>query len=197
MTAVLDLGHGPTHDEMVALHTRLVARAESAGLLDVAYRTVDSPVGELLLAATSAGLVRVAYANEDFEEVLVELARRISPRVLGAPGRLDAAAGQLEEYFSGHRRDFALPVDLTLASGFRRVVLTYLPTIGYGRTASYGHVAAAVDHPRAVRAVGTACANNPLPIVLPCHRIVRSDGRLGEYLGGAEIKRRLLDMETR
>jgi methylated-DNA-[protein]-cysteine S-methyltransferase len=178
------------------LHDRLAAAAERAGILDVAYRTLDTPVGPLLLAATEAGLVRVAYTREGHEQVLQELATRISPRVLLAPLRLESAARELEEYFAGRRRIFDLPLDLRLATGFRRTVLDHLPEIGYGTTASYAAVAAAAGSPRAVRAVGTACATNPLPVVVPCHRVVRSDGTLGQYAGGVEAKRTLLDLEA-
>ena len=182
-------------DVIERLHERLASAAGDAGLLDVAYRTVDSPVGPLLLAATDAGLVRVAYAREDHERVLAELAARISPRVLRAPARLDAAARELDDYFAGRRRAFDLPLDLRLARGFRRSVLTHLPEIGYGSTASYATLAAAAGSPRAVRAVGTACATNPLPVVVPCHRVVRSDGALGQYIGGTEAKHALLVLE--
>jgi methylated-DNA-[protein]-cysteine S-methyltransferase len=176
------------------LHDRLVADAERAGLLDVAYRTVDSPVGPLLLAATPAGLVRVAYGSPD--EALTSLADKVSPRILHAPGRLDAVARQLDEYFARTRHTFDVPLDLRLASGFRRSVLDHLPDIGYGRTASYADVAAAAGSPRAVRAVGTACALNPVPVVLPCHRVVRSDGSMGRYAGGDDAKRTLLALEA-
>jgi methylated-DNA-[protein]-cysteine S-methyltransferase len=158
-------------------------------------RTVDSPVGSLLLAATPAGLVRVAYALEDHDLVVADLAARISPRVLRAPARLDAAARELDEYFAGRRRAFDLPLDLRLVRGFRRVVITHLPQIGYGSTVSYTALAAAAGSPRAVRAAGTACATNPLPVVVPCHRVVRSDGGLGQYLGGTQVKRALLELE--
>ena len=182
-------------DVVERLHERLASAAGDAGLLDVAYRTVDSPVGPLLLAATDAGLVRVAYAREDHERVLADLAARISPRVLRAPARLDAAARELDDYFAGRRRAFDLPLDLRLARGFRRSVLTHLPEIDYGSTASYATLAAAAGSPRAVRAVGTACATNPLPVVVPCHRVVRSDGALGQYIGGTEAKHALLVLE--
>jgi methylated-DNA-[protein]-cysteine S-methyltransferase len=186
----------PLDDDLAALHATLTAQAEAVGLLDIAYRTLDTPVGTLLLAATPAGLVRVAYEREGVDTVLERLASKLSPRILNAPQRLDAAARQLEEYFAGHRQRFDLPLDLALASGFRRSVLSYLPAIGYGHTASYQSVAAAVNNPRAVRAVGTACATNPLPLVIPCHRVIRADGQLGAYLGGAEIKHQLLDLEA-
>ena len=186
----------PTDPSLAALHARLTAEAEATGLLDVAYRTLDTPVGTLLLAATPAGLVRVAYEREGIDTVLEGLATRVSPRILNAPRRLDETARQLEEYFTGRRHHFDLPLDLSLSAGFRRTVLTYLPGIGYGQTASYQAVAAAVNNPKAVRAVGTACATNPLPLVIPCHRVIRSDGLLGTYLGGPETKRQLLNLEA-
>lgn len=189
-------GSPPGDDEMTALYTRLAARADEDGLLDVAYRTLDTPVGTLLLAATSSGLVRIAYEREGHDGVLRNLAGRISPRILETPRRLDEVCRQMDEYFDGRRTSFDLPIDLRLSAGFRRSVLSYLPAIRYGETASYQSVAAAVHNPKAVRAVGTACATNPLPVVIPCHRVVRSDGHVGAYLGGPEIKHRLLDMEA-
>jgi methylated-DNA-[protein]-cysteine S-methyltransferase len=183
-------------DRLQALHARLAAAAERDGVLDVAYRTVDSPVGSLLIAATEAGLVRVAYANEDHDAVLHSLAERISPRVLAARDRMDLAAREFDEYFAGRRRSFDLPLDWRLVAGFRRTVLGTLSTdVGYGRTASYAALAELAGNPRAVRAVGTACATNPLPVVVPCHRVIRSDGSLGGYLGGPDAKRTLLALE--
>ncbi len=178
------------------LHARLAAAAERAGILDVACRTIDSPVGPLLLAATETGLVRVAYASEGHDAVLQALADRISPRLLFAPARLDAAAREFEEYFAGRRQSFDLPLDWRLSAGFRRAVLARLPEIGYGHTASYATVAKLAGHPRAVRAAATACATNPLPVVVPCHRVIYSDGRAGRYLGGPEAKRTLLTLEA-
>jgi len=182
--------------ELSRLHERLATAAQRDGVLDVAYRTIDSPVGPLLLAATELGLIRVAYACEDHDAVLQVLADRISPRILSAPVRLEAAARELGEYFAGRRRQFDLPLDLRLSAGFRRTVLTHLPEIGYGHTASYAAVAQLAGSPRAIRAVGTACATNPLPVVVPCHRVVRSDGSMGGYLGGPDAKRTLLSLEA-
>ncbi len=179
------------------LHGRLVAAATDTDLLDVAYRELDSPIGPLLVAATPVGLVRLAFCSEDRDEVLGSLAARVSPRVLRAPARLDAAARELEEYFAGRRRDFDVPVDLRLARGFRFEVLGALCAIAYGRTRSYAEIAAATGRPRAVRAVGSACATNPVPLVVPCHRVVRSDGSIGQYGGGSDAKRFLLDLESR
>lgn len=183
-------------DRMADLHDRLAAAAQRDGVLDVAYRVVDSPVGPLLLAATDQGLIRVAYAVEDHDAVLQQLADKVSPRVLQAPTRLDAVARELDEYFTRTRRTFDVPLDWRLAAGFRAAVLHHLPEIGYGQTASYAAVAALTGSPKAVRAVGTACAKNPLPVVVPCHRVVRSDGAMGGYLGGPEAKRLLLDLEA-
>jgi methylated-DNA-[protein]-cysteine S-methyltransferase len=178
------------------LHDRLAAGAQRDGMLDVAYRIIDSPVGPLLLAATDAGLVRVAYASEDHDAVLQALADRISPRVLDAPARLEAAAREFGEYFTGRRQGFDLQLDWRLSAGFRRTVLSRLPEIGYGRTASYAAVAGLAGNPRAVRAAATACATNPLPVVVPCHRVIYSDGRIGRYLGGPDAKRTLLTLEA-
>jgi methylated-DNA-[protein]-cysteine S-methyltransferase len=178
------------------LRDQLAAAAERDATLDVAYRTVDTPVGPLLLAATDRGLIRVAYAAEDHDAVLQALADRVSPRILRAPARLDRAARELEEYFAGTRQAFGLPLDWSLSAGFRRTVLSRLPEIGYGRTASYADVARLAGSPRAFRAVGTACATNPLPVIVPCHRVVRADGDMGRYLGGAAAKRVLLTLEA-
>jgi methylated-DNA-[protein]-cysteine S-methyltransferase len=179
------------------LHARLVADAEREGLLDVAYRTVDTPVGQLLLAATDKGLVRVAFdSNAGHDTALRQLAETVSPRVLAAPQRLDPVANQLDEYFTGRRTDFDVPLDLRLATGFRRAVIEHLPAIQYGRTETYAQVAAAAGNPKAVRAVGTACALNPVPVVVPCHRVIRSDGTYGQYAGGKTAKQTLLKLET-
>lgn len=187
-------------DGLEGLRERLARQAESHDLLDVAYRTVDSPVGPLLLAATTTGLVRVAYDREGFEEVLARIAALVSPRILAAPARLDAPARELEEYFAGTRHVFTVPLDDRLSRGLRpgfaAAVRRYLPQIGYGHTRSYGQVAAAVGRAAAVRAVGTACATNPLPLVVPCHRVVRADGTPGGYVGGAAAKSALLDLEA-
>lgn len=185
-----------TVDDLDALHARLAAAAQHEGVLDIAYRFVDSPVGALLIAATELGLVRVAYGSEGHDTVLQSLADRISPRILLAPGRLDTVARQLDEYFAGKRQEFSVPLDWRLSAGFRNTVLRHLPEIGYGHTASYAAVARLAGNPNAVRAVGSACATNPLPVVVPCHRVVRSDGAMGGYLGGPEAKRLLLTLEA-
>jgi methylated-DNA-[protein]-cysteine S-methyltransferase len=185
-----------TDAQLRTLHDRLAASAAADGVLDVAYRTLDTPAGTLLLAATDQGLVRVAWASEGHDQVLETLATRLSPRILNAPTRLDPVARELDEYFAGRRREFDLPLDFSLSTGFRRVVLGCLTDIAYGRTASYAVVAAAAGSPRAFRAVGTACRTNPLPVVVPCHRVIHADGSIGEYLGGPEAKRMLLNLEA-
>jgi methylated-DNA-[protein]-cysteine S-methyltransferase len=184
-------------DDITRLHARLAAAADRDDLLDVAYRTVDSPVGALLIAATPVGLVRVAFSSEGHDVVLQSLSDRISSRLLHAPERLDAVARQLEEYFSGRRHTFDVPLDLQLSKGFRRRVLSHLAVeIRYGTTASYGTLARLSGSPKAVRAVGTTCATNPIPVVVPCHRVIRADGALGGYRGGPVAKRALLDLES-
>lgn len=183
-------------DTLSRLHRRLEQAAEQADLVDVAYTTIDSPVGKLLLAATPQGLVRVAFAAEDHDRVLEVLGQRLSPRILRAPKLLDAAAHEIDEYFARRRRVFDLTLDLSLSRGFRRLVQTHLPEIEYGQTRSYRDMAELVGNPKAVRAVGTACATNPLPIVVPCHRVLRTDGTLGGYVGGIEAKTTLLDLEA-
>jgi methylated-DNA-[protein]-cysteine S-methyltransferase len=197
MTEALLAAFPDAPHHLKALHARLAGDAAQAGVLDVAYRTLDTPVGMLLLAGTEEGLVRVAYASENHDSVLRQLTERISPRVLYAPARLDTVAAELDEYFAGRRRLFELPLDWRLSVGFRRTVLTHLASdINYGQTASYAMVAQLAGSPKAVRAVGTACATNPLPIIVPCHRVVRTDGSLGGYLGGVEAKRTLLALEA-
>jgi methylated-DNA-[protein]-cysteine S-methyltransferase len=182
-------------DRMQRLHDRLVDAATTNDLLDVAYRTLDTPLGSLLLAATEAGLVRIAYACEGHDRVLEQLTRTVSPRLLRASKPLEPAVRQIMDYFARRRTTFELPLDLRLAHGFRRTVLEHLPEIRYGTTASYASVAATAGNPKAVRAVGTACATNPLPLVVPCHRVVRSDGSPGLYLAGVDAKRALLALE--
>ena len=181
---------------LLRLRDRLGLAADAEGLLDVAYTTIDSPVGPLLLAATPKGLVRVAYDIEDHDRVLDTLAQRLSPRVLRAPKRLDVAARELDEYFSRQRQVFDVPLDLSLSKGFRRLVQQHLPEIAYGQTRTYGQVAELVGNPKAVRAVGTACATNPLPVVVPCHRVLPASGAPGGYVGGPGAKKALLSLEA-
>jgi methylated-DNA-[protein]-cysteine S-methyltransferase len=176
----------------------LVPAAAGAGLLDVAYTVEDSPVGPLLLAATQRGLVRIAYLNGGArgEEVLEDLADHISPRVLAARSRLDETRRELEEFFAGRRQRFELPLDWRLVRpGFGRRVLEATSRIPYGAVSSYKLVAGEAGSPRAYRAAGTALGGNPLPIVVPCHRVLQSGGGLGGYTGGLHIKMKLLCLE--
>lgn len=192
----LDQAYAASDSHLERLLGRLVATADEHDEVDVGYRVVDGPVGPLLLAATQRGLVRVAFASEGEDAVLQDLADRVSPRVLPLPHRLDETARELDEYFGGRRRRFDVPLDWQLSSGFRRDVLTHLAVdVAYGRTTSYAGLAALSGSPRAVRAVGTACATNPIPVVVPCHRVVRSDGSMGRYRGGEEAKHALLELE--
>lgn len=192
---LLESGTNDEADHLAALHAALVNRATTESSVDATYRVVDSPVGALLLAATEAGVVRVAFAVEDHDRVLESLGTTVGSRILRGGHRLDPLARELDDYFAGARRDFDVPIDLRLAHGFRLSVLQHLKEIPYGTTESYGQVAVASGSPRAVRAVGSACATNPLPIVVPCHRVVRSDGSLGGYLGGLPAKELLLGLE--
>jgi len=189
-------GLDPTDERLAALHARFAETALGVGAVDVAYRTLDSPVGLLLLCATDVGVLRVAFEIEGHDTVLDRLASTVSPCIVEAPSRLDTVARELDEYFRGERRAFDLPLDRRLSTGFQRTVLEHLPDIGYGSTASYAAVALASGSPRAVRAVGTACATNPLPLVVPCHRVVRSDGTSGNYRGGMAAKQILIDLEA-
>ncbi len=172
--------------------------AAQAGLLDVAYATLDGPLGHLLLAATPAGLLRIAYSQPGTEDdsVLADLAARVSPRVLAAPRRLDRARRELEQYLAGRRRDFDLDLDPRLMTAFAQRVLVAARAIPYGATRTYREVATAAGCPRGSRAAGNALGANPLPIVLPCHRVLPSAGGLGGYAGGPERKRVLLAIES-
>jgi methylated-DNA-[protein]-cysteine S-methyltransferase len=176
---------------------RLVARAASEGLLDVAYARVDSPLGPLLAARTPRGLATLSYADfrGGVDAVVEDLATRLSPRILEAPGRLDDVRRQLDEYFAGRRDRFDMPLDLVLVAGFRRRVLEATAAIPFGETRSYAEVATAAGNAKAVRAAGTALGHNPIPIVVPCHRVLRSGGALGNYTGGVEKKEALLRIE--
>ena len=176
--------------------TAFMRRAAAEDLVDVAYDTLESPVGELLVAATPAGLVRIVYADRAPEErLLQQLASRVSPRVLRAPGKVDFARRQLDEYFDGRRRDFELDTDWSLMAPFQRRVLGRTAAIPYGQVSTYGAVAAAAGNPRAARAAGAALGANPIPIVIPCHRVVGASGSLTGYGGGIWRKERLLELE--
>ena len=170
-------------------------RAAGEGLLDVAYATVDCPFGTLLLAKTPQGLVRIGLPNEDPDELLADLAGRISPRVIEAPAGLDEERRELEDYFAGRRHAFELPIDWQLSHGFLLRARQGIVAIPYGETRTYTDLARGAGNERAVRAAGSACSRNPIPLVVPCHRVLRSDGSLGGYAGGLEMKEQLLDLE--
>jgi len=174
---------------------RLNERIAAEGLADVSYASLDSPFGKLTVAATDRGLVRLAFPEEDRDAVLERLAARISPRIVEAPGPLDSIRRQLEEYFAGRRRRFELPLDWTLVGPFGRRVLRAASAIPYGGVLSYTQVAAEAGSPRGSRAAGNALGSNPIPIVVPCHRVLRGGGALGGYAGGLERKRWLLELE--
>jgi methylated-DNA-[protein]-cysteine S-methyltransferase len=182
---------GPSVDVLA----RVAARAEEEGLLDVAYTQVDSPLGPLTVAATPRGLVRVAYPDRPLDAVLERLAEAVSPRILEAPARLDPIARELEEYFEGRLRHFKTPIDWALTRGFFRRVLEVTAGIDYGHVLTYSEVATRAGSPRAVRATGNGLGSNPMPVVVPCHRVVRTGGGLGGYTGGIERKEFLLGLE--
>ena len=176
----------------------LADRAAEEGLLDVAYTSVDSPLGPLVVAATPKGLVKVSYTEfRGEDDVLEDLARRVSPRVLEAPAKLDPVRRELDAYFDGHREDFDIPIDWSYLAGFTREVLRATAAIPFGDVATYAGVAEAAGSPRAVRAAGNALGANPMPVVVPCHRVLRTGGALGGYTGGLERKEFLLRLEGR
>jgi methylated-DNA-[protein]-cysteine S-methyltransferase len=180
------------------IRSELAARAETEGLLDVAFERHETPLGTIVVGATGDGLVRIGLPAEEEDAVLQDLADRVSGRVLRAPrASLARTRTQLDEYFARRRRTFDVPLDWRLAHGFRREVLRATAEIPYGETASYRDVATTAGSPNAVRAAGTALATNPLPIVVPCHRVLRTGGELGSYRGGPEAKAALLELEGR
>lgn len=185
----------PDPAALAAASARFLAAA--AAEADVVYAELDSPVGPLVAAATATGLARLAYrdANGGLDAILEHLAARISPRVIEAPGRLDAVRRELEEYFAGERRRFDLPLDLSLLAPFGRQILAACSRIGFGATSSYRDVAVAAGRPGASRAAGNALGANPVAIVVPCHRVLRTGGQIGGYTGGLAIKERLLTLE--
>ena len=181
---------------------RLVARAEDEGLLEVAYGSVESPFGDLLAAVTPRGLLRLSYDPSRNDAVLEEIAAKVSPRVLEVPARIDPVRRELDEYFEGQRRNFELKLDWRLTRGFFQKILRATARLSYGELATYKQMAEAAGSPRAVRAAGNALGSNPIPIVVPCHRIVRTGGKLGgyggtigPYIAGSDVKRRLLELE--
>jgi methylated-DNA-[protein]-cysteine S-methyltransferase len=178
----------------------VLARAERDGLIDLAYASVDSPFGELLLAQTDRGVVKLALPSHrgqgrSADDVLEELAASVSPRILESPGRLDRARRELDAYFEGKLHRFTVPVDWRLSHGFTSRVLHQVARIPYGKTLSYGDVARRAGNPRASRAAGSACGHNPVPLIVPCHRVVQASGAPGNYGGGPEMKQALLSLE--
>jgi methylated-DNA-[protein]-cysteine S-methyltransferase len=186
----------PADDAAAARATeRAAERAAEEGLADVAYTTTDSPVGPLLVATTKRGLVRIAFGKERPDDVLNELVVKISPRVLEAPAELDEVRRELDQYFEGRRREFELSLDWRLSHGFRNTVLRKLVRVPYGETATYAELASRAGSPNAYRAAGSACGSNPMPLVVPCHRVVPSGGGIGNYGGGVDVKQYLLELE--
>ena len=195
------IGDAGAEVDMESAKDALLARAESEGLVDVAYGTVDSPFGEMLVVGTERGILRVAFPHRkgtgtrEWEALLDEIADVVSPRVLEAPERLDDVRRQLDDYFEGRRREFDLPLDWRLTKGFQGKAIHQIARIPYGKTISYGELAARAGNPRAFRAAGTACGANPLPPIVPCHRVLPAGGGVGNYGGGPEMKRALLELE--
>lgn len=191
------LSRGPAGLDVAAAVRRATERAQAEGVVDVAYAVVDSPLGRLVAARTERGLVRLAYESWSggLDAVLAELAHRVSPRIVEGPARLEGLRRELDEYFEGRRRDFDVPIDWSLSRGFTQRILRAIHAIPFGSTSSYRDVAAAAGNPRAGRAAGNACGANPIPIVVPCHRVLRTGGGLGGYTGGTEKKQTLLALE--
>ncbi len=184
---------GEVVDRSMPTSAQLGAAGESAGVVDISWATMASPVGTLVLAATEAGLLRVSF--DEAEDTLADLADLVSPRILEGRDRLSPALRQIDEYFDGARVAFDLALDTQLSRGFRADVLGHLRGVPYGSTVTYADLASAAGSPKATRAVGSSMATNPIPIVVPCHRVVRSDGSLGGYAGGLGAKEWLLGLE--
>jgi methylated-DNA-[protein]-cysteine S-methyltransferase len=198
MTTIENLlrGHDDVADDAARASERAVAAARALGLTDVSYAFEPSPVGDLLVAVTPRGLIRIAYnGHEHADDALEELARRVSPRVVESPAALDEVRRELDEYFEGKRTSFDIPVDWRLHDGFSRRVLRATARIPFGKLLTYGEVAAKAGSPRGHRAAGNALGSNRIPIVVPCHRVVRSGGKIGGYTGGIERKEYLLELE--
>jgi methylated-DNA-[protein]-cysteine S-methyltransferase len=186
----------PRDEQLAALAAqRLSARASREGLADIGYGTVDSPFGTLTAAVTEQGLVRLAFPEEPLDEVLDRLAKKLSPRIVEAPARMERVRRELDEYFSGSRRDFEVPLDRVLMSAFAKKILAATAAIPYGSVSTYTEMAAAAGSPRGSRAAGNALGSNPIPLIVPCHRVLRTGGNLGGYGGGLDRKRWLLELE--
>jgi methylated-DNA-[protein]-cysteine S-methyltransferase len=187
--------NGRNREAAANASARFVERADAEGLIDIAYAPVDSPFGTLVAAATDRGLVRLTFPEERTDAALERLAARVSPRILEAPRRLDPVRRELDEYFAGSRRSFEIPIDWSLVGPFGRKVLGAATAIPYGSVLTYTEVAGQAGSPRGSRAAGNALGANPIPIVVPCHRVLRLGGALGGYAGGLERKRWLLELE--
>lgn len=186
----------PSADAWAAVRGRFAARAAQDGLIDVSFEDHETPLGRIRLSATASGVVYVALPIEDADAVVERLAEQLSTRILRhGTSVLTEARRELDEYFDGRREAFDVPLDWTLSKAFRREVLRATARIPYGSTSSYREVATLAGSPNAVRAAGSALATNPLPILVPCHRVLRTDGALGQYRGGAEAKAQLLQLE--
>jgi len=186
----------PEDEQLAALAARrLSARALDEGIADIGYGPVDSPFGTLTAAVTAEGLVRLAFPEEPLDEVLERLARKLSPRIVEAPQRLERVRRELDEYFSGARRDFEVPLDRVLMSAFAKKILAATAAIPYGGVSTYTEMATAAGSPRGSRAAGNALGSNPIPVIVPCHRVLRTGGNLGGYGGGLDRKRWLLELE--
>jgi methylated-DNA-[protein]-cysteine S-methyltransferase len=182
--------------EWAAARAGFVARAASEDLVDIAFEDHETPLGRIRINATDTGILRIILPIENTEEVLEDLARNVSGRILGvSTPAITTTRRELDEYFEGRRRRFEVPLDWTLATPFRRDVLHATALIPYGETSSYRQVAIAAGRPKAVRAAGSALSHNPLPIIVPCHRVLRTDGGIGQYLGGVAAKTQLLTLE--
>ena len=181
--------------DLDALRAALARRAADEGLLDVAFGTYESPLGSLMLMVTPLGLIRLSYPGESIDDQLQDVADRVSPRILEAPERTDLVRRQLDAYFAGRRRAFDVPIDWRLVRGFAGDVLRATARIPFGGVSSYREIAAAAGSPNAYRAAGNALGSNPVPIVVPCHRVLHAGGGLGGYTGGLERKRYLLHLE--
>jgi methylated-DNA-[protein]-cysteine S-methyltransferase len=186
----------PTGREWAAARAGFAARAASEGLVDIAFEDHETPLGRMRISATDTGILRIILPAENVEKALEDLARKVSGRILGvSTPAITTTRRELDEYFDGRRRTFDVPLDWTLTKAFRREVLHATTLIPYGETSSYRKVATAAGRPKAVRAAGSAVANNPLPILVPCHRVLRTDGGIGQYLGGVAAKTQLLTLE--
>lgn len=177
------------------LKSRIASEIQNPASVAITHRYVDTPIGRLLAIANPFGIVRIAFDNENQQDILAVYESSNTGKIVDDSKYLDVFAKQLEEYFNHERGCFSVPVDLHLPLGFRGEAIERLREITYGRTLSYGDYADRLGHPHASRAVGSACASNPVPLILPCHRVVRSDGTVGEYIGGSETKKFLLDFE--